>query len=249
MFSRCPSCESVYQLEASNLAEAAGVVRCGHCGKTFNALSHLFHKHPAPDQPALKGRGVPPLLDHATITQAELPGVELKTRDSAEPGPMLEFTANHSGPEQAWKARAWMLASLALAALLIGQLVLQWQDPQSRLAHWLAGDTASQEQVAAAELIQMTSRDMHRHPSLDDAIVISATMRNPSERTLAWPVLEVRLYDASQQILGARQLRPADYLANPNVRERGMTPELVVPVILEFVVGTTEPSGFDLRFL
>lgn len=249
MYSRCPSCESVYQLEAANLAEAAGVVRCGHCGKTFNALSHLFHSHPAPDQPSLKGSGMPPLLDQTTITQAELPGVELQAPDPVEPGPLLEFSFNQPGPDPGWKARVWMLASLVLGAMLIGQLSLQWQDPQSPLSSWWRSDPASQQQLAAAELIQMISRDMHRHPSLDDAIVISATVRNPSEHTLAWPVLEVRLYDASQQVLGARQLTPGDYLVNDNVRERGMAPELVVPVILEFVVGTTEPSGFDLRFL
>jgi predicted Zn finger-like uncharacterized protein len=249
MYSRCPSCETVYQLEAANLAEAAGVVRCGHCGKTFNALSHLFHGHPAPDQPSIKGSGVPPLLDQATITQTELPGVSLQAPDTTEPGPMLDFDFGQAGPMPGWKSRAWMLASLSLAVLLMVQLVLQWNDPQSRLANWSSGDSAWQQQMDAAGLIQLISRDMHRHPSLDDAIVISATVRNPSEHTLAWPVLEVRLYDASQQVLGARQLTPTDYLLSDTMRERGMAPELVVPVILEFVVGTTEPSGFDLRFL
>ena len=249
MYSRCPSCNSVYRLKAADLAEAAGVVRCGHCGKTFNALSHLFHQHPAANQPSIKGSGVPPLLDQNTITQAELPGIDLPAPNPTEPGPVLEFTLDQPGVDQRWRARSWMLASLTLGALLIGQLALQWQDPQSRLSNWWGSDGANHQQLNAAGVIQLISRDMHRHPSLDDAIVISATVRNPSEYTLAWPMLEVRLYDASQQVLGARQLAPAQYLVNDAARERGMPPEMLVPLILEFVVGTTEPSGFDLRFL
>jgi predicted Zn finger-like uncharacterized protein len=248
MYTRCPSCESVYPLQARNLAEAAGVVRCGHCGKTFNALSHLFEDHPEANQPALKGGGVPPLLEHASIAQRELPGVSLDHEERVSPGPALNFELAAPAEQTQQANRLWMLACVALLTVLLTQLLLQWRDPDSRLRLWSDASGQTARPVAAADVVQIISRDMHRHPTLDDAIVISATLRNPSQQTVAWPVLEVRLYDASQQVLGARRLEPAHYLVASTAVERGMAPDLVVPVIMEFVVGSTEPSGFDFRF-
>lgn len=248
MYARCPSCESAYSLKAANLAEAAGVVRCGHCGKTFNALSHLFETHPDTDQPALKGSGVPPMLEGGASTQPELPGVGFEPIDRLEAGPTLDFNLNVPGLGEAKLNRVWLAASMVLLGFLIIQIVLHWQAPESRLASWLANEDSAHRTLATADTVQIITRDMHRHPSLDDAIVISATLRNPGEQTLAWPVLEIRLYDASQQVLGARRLPPSAYLSSGAAVERGMAPELMVPVILEFVVGTTEPSGFELRF-
>jgi predicted Zn finger-like uncharacterized protein len=247
MFTRCPSCEAVFGLKATDLAAAAGVVRCGHCGKTFNALSHLFQDHPDTDATSLKGSGNPPLLEGASIAQPELPGVSLAPTERIEAGPRLDFSLAETGLSGPARQRAWMLGSLSLAAVLIVQLVVQWHNPDSILARWLKQEAAVQRHLAPAENIQIIARDMHRHPSLDDAIVISATLRNPGDQTLAWPVLEVRLYDASQQVLGARRLPPEAYLVSETIADRGMAPELIVPVILEFVVGSSEPSGFELR--
>jgi predicted Zn finger-like uncharacterized protein len=252
MYTRCPGCQSVYELDAKRLAEAAGVVRCGHCGKTFNSLSSLFTEHPRMNDAPLSGTGMPPLLDYRAIVQPELPGVSLVD----EPlDPVLEPTAasDNLGPtlnlpdigEYAGPASSiWAVASLALTLALVVQLAFQWPDLQS----WLGGDADGGAAINPREAIQITSRDMHRHPSLDDAVIVSATLRNRSEERLAWPVLEVRLYDASQQILGVRRLQPEDYLVNPDNADIGMPSELIVPVIIEFVVGTTLPSGFDFRF-
>jgi predicted Zn finger-like uncharacterized protein len=247
MHTRCPSCEAAYQLKAADLVAAAGVVRCGHCGKTFNAISHLFEDSPENGQPPLKGSGVPPLLEGASIAQPELPGVSLAAPARIEAGPKLDF----SWPEPAASARriqrAWLIGCLVLAGVLLAQLFGQWRAPDSAVAGWLNPGSSGQRQLAPGDNIQIIARDMHRHPSLDDAIVISATLRNPGDQTLSWPVLEVRLYDASQQLLGVRRLGPDAYLVSETVAERGMAPELIVPVILEFVVGSSEPSGFELR--
>lgn len=247
MFARCPSCDATFGLKAVDLAAAAGVVRCGHCGKTFNALSHLFQSHPGPNESSLKGNGIPPLLDGASTAQPELPGVSLGRPEPVEAGPLLDFADSESRLSEIGRQRLWILLSMLLAVGLIVQLAFQWQDPESALAAWMNQGVNAQRMLAPAEHVQIIARDMHRHPSLDDAIVISATLRNPGEQNLAWPVVEVRLYDASQQVLGVRRLPPEAYLVVDGQIDRGMSPNLIVPVILEFVVGSSEPSGFELR--
>jgi len=258
LYTRCTSCQSVYDLDAKTLAEAAGVVRCGHCGTIFNSLGSLFENHPGADEAPLSGAGMPPMLDHRAIEQPELPGVSLDdalgedldppANESLEDeaGPMFDLGPLDRDPAQT--SPIWSLASLALGLTLIVQLALMLNEPDSGLQRWLGASTGPTVASDPLEAIQITSRDMHRHPSLDDAVIVSATLRNRTETRLAWPVLEVRLYDRSQQVLGVRRLAPADYLANPENEELGMPTEVIVPVLFEFVVGTTLPSGFDFRF-
>jgi len=256
MFTRCPGCQSVYELDAARLAEAAGMVRCGHCGKTFNSLSALFEQHPDSSDEPLSGAGMPPILDYRAIIQPELPGVGdfaaslLEDAGSeqalAQRGPALDLPGL-AGDDQGHSS-LWRVASLTLGLLLVIQTVLIWNRPNSPLAQWLGETPGPTTPADVRQAIQITSRDMHRHPSLDDAVIISAMLRNTSAERLAWPVVEVRLYDASQQILGIRRLGPEMYLQNSDNVDLGMPNDLVIPVILEFVVGTTLPSGFDFRF-
>ena len=242
MYARCPACQSVYQLFANHLAEAAGTVRCGNCGKTFNALNELFEDHPGAAEKPLAGAGIPPLLEQRSTVQPELPGVSFAP-DRPPEAPILHFGDRDSdSPQRSWP---WMATSALLALVFVVQVLFYRSHPEFSQA--LAGQ-AQAAPVAAAERIQVLTRDLHRHPSLDDAIIISLTLGNPGEQPLVWPILEFRLFDATQQVLGVRRLEPAEYLDRPDRIDQGMPPDLVVPVIIEFVVGSTEPSGFEFRF-
>lgn len=251
MYTRCPGCQAGYELTAALLAEASGVVRCGNCGKTFNTLSHLFDESPDENAEPIRGAGMPPLLEHAELIQTELPVVVVEDFDEAAGSeevatedPQLELPE-----DRGWRApeRLWPAVSAVLLLLLLVQSWALWQTPGSPLAR-LAGSSSAEEVVDPNEAIQIISRDMHRHPSLDDAMVVSANLRNTGQFTIAWPVLEVRFYDASQQLLGVRRLQPEEYLHDERRVDGGMTPGTIAPLIMEFVVGVTEPSGFQIRF-
>src|SRR5690606_22160607 len=47
----------------------------------------------------------------------------------------------------------------------------------------------------AIQGLALVSRDIRKHPTVDGALLISATLANQSERTRAYPVLELRLSD------------------------------------------------------
>jgi predicted Zn finger-like uncharacterized protein len=42
MYTRCPSCHTVFHLHASQLTAARGQVRCGDCGEIFQSLDYLY---------------------------------------------------------------------------------------------------------------------------------------------------------------------------------------------------------------
>ncbi len=250
-YTRCPACQAVYELPARLLAEAAGVVRCGNCGKTFNSLSQLFEQHPDAADEALRGTGMPPMLEHPDMVQAELP-VEYFDEpedDSEETGPIEPLPGfENDSPESEGRRWLWPAISGALIVLLLVQLWALWQTPGSPVARWLGGSGQLDTGLDPNEAIQIVSRDLHPHPSLDDAVVISASLRNQADSSVPFPIIEVRFFDASQQVLGVRRLRPEEYIRDPDVVERGLPAGVVMPILLEFVVGTGQPAGFQMRF-
>lgn len=247
MYTRCPACEAAYELHPRELAEAAGVVRCSNCGKTFNSLAALFAEKPEEYMKPMRGRGMPPLLGHRIYQQHEIPGLD-------EAPPRLgvasdEADAAANTPEQRVPAektsdpRAWVAAAAALLILLIVQSV-GWFDT---LGQWFNFAT-SDNRVTPAESMALVSRDLHAHPSRDDAVIISATLRNQGTLPVDLPVLELRLFDSSNQMLGVRRFQPEEYLPASRPRDQKMAPGLDLPVILDVVVTGSQPAGFEFRF-
>lgn len=248
VFTRCPGCQAVYELDATILGAAAGVVRCGNCGKTFNTLSQLYPVYPDENSEPVSSGGMPPLLEHPELVQAELPVMVTDLEEeSDEDQTQTEQAIDTTAFELNNPVTLWASASAVLALALLVQTWMLWQAPNAPLAGWLGGGS---EEVHSDpnEAIQIVSRDMHRHPSLDDAIVVSASLRNQEQFEIDFPIMEVRFYDASEQVLGARRVRPEEYLHDPDLIARGMPSGTVIPLLMEIVIGSTEPSGFQIRF-
>ena len=251
MHTRCPACQSAFELTADHLAAAQGKVRCGECGRIFNALAHLFAEPPGVKTAPIEPSGELPLLQRQDIVQPHLPGLDgdqVLSEVDAGPAPLLfPDEAFNTRPEAGrWRA-GWILASLALGGLMAWQLVSLWQDEHS----WLNERNSGGDMISAAhagDALQILSRDLHRHPSLEDAMVLSLMVNNLEQQAVAWPVLDIRLFDASQQVLGARQLQPEEYLSAGQDRERGIQPGVLTPIIVEIVIGGSEPAGFELAF-
>ncbi|NBB93960.1 MAG: DUF3426 domain-containing protein [Gammaproteobacteria bacterium] len=248
MYTRCPACQAVYELRAGLLAEASGVVRCGNCGKTFNSLSELFERHPESDAEPLRGKGMPPMLEHPDMVQAELPVDTFDDDEGSEAAPLDWLESEPSSRAADARRLLWPSASAALLLLLLVQFWLLWQTPGSIVDRWLGGSSQPVGNLDPNQVIQIVSRDLHAHPSLDDAVVISASLRNQAEATVPFPIIEVRFFDASQQVLGVRRVTPEEYLGDPDRIERGLASGLMMPLLLEFVVGTSRPAGFQMRF-
>lgn len=248
MYTRCPACEATYELQVQELVEAAGVVRCSNCGKTFNSLAFLFAQRPEQDRSPLRGGGMPPLLGHRVFLQQEIPGLEDSPVPPARPKlasdgedevvPPDDFAAastpSRSGP--------WVTAAAALLLVLAAQLI--WLiDLPAQLS-----PVESQGPMAPQDAITLVARDLHPHPSLSDAVIISATLRNRIDSPIALPILEVRLYDTSNQVLGARRFRPAEYLPTARREDRQLPPGRDLPIIFEVMVTGSMPAGFEFRY-
>lgn len=253
LYTRCPACHTVFQLEAKHLAQAGGVAQCGGCRKVFNVLAALFDDWPtAQDTPASTG-GMPPVLPAPSQGSLNLPDpipddatpVIFDTESDADDGrPPVLVLDDSPAPPPAWHGYAWRAGAALLALGLVVQLISM--DSAQRAALFGAGAPAGPQ---GADAVQLVARDLHRHPSLDDAVVVSATLVNRAGHPVPYPVIEVRLFDASQQIIGVRRLEPDEYLSQDDAANGQMAPDVMLPVLLELVAGDGDPQGFEFRFL
>lgn len=59
MYTDCPACERQFRIHAEQLSAAQGLVKCGYCGETFNALERLRDK-PIPQSAEAKQTPIKP---------------------------------------------------------------------------------------------------------------------------------------------------------------------------------------------
>ena len=246
VFTRCEHCRAVLPVRFADLGQAGGMVRCGSCGRTLNALANLYPAFPDESTKPIAPSGMPPMLQpHVEQEQIIDSGA---TTDAAEVpadnrGPVLRLDLEPE-PAPGWMRLVWPVLGLILAAGLVLQFVgpEEWRLDPAVLG---LGEAAL---PAAGDAVQLVSRDMHPHPSLNDAFVISAVLVNRSGRTVPWPNIELKLSDASQQTVARKRLAPSDYLSDDADLDDGLAPDVRLPVVLEMAVESSRPSGFSMTF-
>ncbi len=61
MYTQCPECSAAFRVTANDLKQAAGKVRCGGCGRAFDALEFLSEQLPAGESSGGAGPKLPEL--------------------------------------------------------------------------------------------------------------------------------------------------------------------------------------------
>lgn len=209
MFTQCPHCLTLYEPRAAQLAEGRGQLRCGVCERPFDALEFLS------DEPIYaRSAGVPLGGEAPRIIPEEIPEQgELFRGVSTLPG-----FARRGMRGMATGTRWWMAAG-ALGLLLMAQIVLAQREQLAADPGWRPWLARLCERVGctlqpmhAPERIELTARDVRPHPSVDGALLISATLRNDSAFPVAWPVMELTLQELSGERVALRRFRAAEYL-------------------------------------
>lgn len=248
-FTRCDHCSAVLPVTFEELGKAGGMVRCGSCGRTLNALARLETGVPGTDGRAIHPDGMPPILqprveqEQILASGAEKPETTEDDPDP-EPGPVLHLDLEPD-PPPLWARVVWPL----LALLMLAAVALQLFGPERWRVDVDWPGFGAEPLVPVADAIQLVSRDMHPHPSLDDAVIVSAVMINRAAQAVPWPDIEIRLFDASQQPVGRRRLEPSDYLDEGVSIDRGLAPDVRVPLVLEMTTGASRPVGFSMSFV
>ena len=157
-----------------------------------------------------------------------------------------------SSGEQRWP---WIVAGALLALLLVMQLGWAERDPLIRnptVGGWLRSSCTvlgcELPLVAAPQQIQLLASNVQAHPSVANALMISASVRNNAAFAQPYPILTITLSDAQGQRIAMRRLRPDEYLDDPAILRRGLTPGASAVLLLEVEDPGDKAVAFEFGF-
>lgn len=258
MFTRCPGCHTVHPLNAGLLAQGNGLYRCGKCGKVSNALQNLFDSWPeAGDKPSSDGVASrqPPVLE----TKLELHAAAEDDGRGPLPEDMPPLPADidlqgepvdHSRGRKVWTAAAIVMVAVTMLNLFFvsGDALLAQPSIRSALQKVGAMDAPPEPVYRNLELLHLASSEMHSHPTLDETLVLNATIVNRADKKQPFPALQVTLFDAQNQPLASRLFSPHEYLPPTSGSDPGMPPGAYLPVIMELLDPGDHAVGFEMKF-
>lgn len=279
MYCQCPHCLTVYRLLAAELAAGRGQARCSSCGEDFDALATITDElPPEPIQrlPLIEREARPPGLSQAVLRPRQwqpplfTPGGQAAAGAAAgatdtgmtatgPAAPADDFLRRHRARPRTARTWPWRLAAGLLAVALLAQVA--WAE-RSRLlgidtyrqwavaaCDWLGCHIADPDAAPPRPDLVMVSRDIRKHPNVEDALLINALISNRSGHNQPWPMLELRLSDLDERPMAMRRFLPRDYLSDPQRIGRGMPPDTTLPVELEVLDPGSEAVNFEFRLL
>lgn len=246
MFTQCPHCLTLYEPRAAQLAQGRGQLRCGVCERAFDALEFLS------DEPIYaRGVAVAPSDEAPRIIPEEIPEQGELFQGMAT----LPAFARGAARSVTGVGGRWWTAAVLLGLLLATQMVLAqrnqlaadpgWQPWLTRLCARIGCTLAPWD---APSQVQLTARDVRPHPSVDGAMLITATLRNGSAFPVAWPVMELTLLDLAGKRVALRRFRPPEYLGGAP-RAEALAPGQSATATLEVADPGKQAIAFAFEFL
>lgn len=149
---------------------------------------------------------------------------------------------------------AWGAGSILLTLALLAQGMLSRQaiagfPPLRAFAESvcnIAGCTMPLPRESAS--LSLVSRDVQPHPSVEGALLISATMINRASHPQEWPMLEITLADLNGNLLTMRRFGPEVYLSSGIDRAAGMPPNTPIHVVFETEDPGDDAVAFEFQF-
>lgn len=242
MYAQCPECLTIFTLDATTVAQARGSVGCGHCGASFDSLATLTEDlppEPFDTLPLHPSSPAPPVLMMA-VFRPQTPQQGLFEDTAGAPATVTPSFARMRRIARPRHALRWALGCLLLSLCLAGQLAWAQRGdllagPQTgpMLRHACAWLHCTLPLRSAPAQLQLLSRDVRPHPSVPDALLISATVRNDAAFTQPFPVLSITLSDLDDNRIAMRRFRPADYIHDTRARAAGLAPGATAALVFE----------------
>ncbi|MDY6829514.1 MAG: zinc-ribbon and DUF3426 domain-containing protein [Pseudomonadota bacterium] len=261
METRCPGCQTRYEVTELQLSAALGQVRCGLCHRVFNARQ----QSPEPctvaepannDQPG-EGNMKPAPLQTPVSRRARAMALPATPEQRQHWEALSRLDLEPDGPSAKPTPSKRVLVLCALATLTLGA---QWgyfernwllSHPHTRpgleaLSTWLGQDLPSPVAMEFVEVVRLATSIIQagRGVALDLVLLNRAATPQP------YPALLVQYLDAEQQATAARTLPPQRYVRGELSVSAGIPPQTAVHVHLELAPPAADaPARVSLGLL
>ena len=276
MITYCPSCRTHFRVHAEQLAARAGQVRCGKCGRVFDALEHLIKETaparaslPKPESEAMRAdaSNIEPAPGSAT---REAPELASETPEAAillepaiaEPENAESVTASGASafgfgpvaaatPARRWP---WLLGALLLLLILLAQAAYHYRSvitlrfPETRPYAAVLCATLNCELPLPRSIEQMTieASDLQADTINSNVMVLSATLKNRAIVNQQYPSLDLTLTDAQDQPVVRRVLAPQDYLGKAVNVQAGFAGDSEIEIKVYIEGSRVKATGYRL---
>ena len=195
-----------------------------------------------------------------TSPDEDLPQLVFAPRFARDPAGKTSQKATRAAPRRTRAASGerrwpWVLACALLSSLLLVQLAWAERDVLIRnpvAGGWLRGSCAvlgcALPLLAAPSRLRLIASNVQAHPSVPNALMISASVRNEAVFAQPYPVLTITLLDAQGRRLAMRRLQPAEYLDDLAILHRGLAPGASAVVVLEVEDPGDKAVAFEFGF-
>jgi len=262
MFTQCPECLTVYTLAPETLAKGRGSVRCTHCSAVFDALRTLTDSLPSgvmrldahPATPELPDLDMPVMRPSAEVETPPI-GDLFAQQAEAEPAHAPEFTRTRATPTRVstwpWRVGVALLIPLLLAQVGYAERFELLRNGMTR--PWLERACTILDctlpLVHDAEGLVLLSRDVRPHPSVGNALIISATLRNNADHVQAFPTVEITLTDLNEHRIAMRRFRPQEYVGDSRTIHAGLASGASTALVFEVADPGKSAVAYEFRFL
>ncbi len=257
MYTRCPWCQTIYNLTPAQLKARQGLVRCGQCSKVFQADQHMVTR--LPRAPAGKQAPAPAKPSGAPRPPARpAPAARAEHALLPDPIPLISDLSFPSAPAaRATRTGFWIAGSAILLVMLIGQLLFfypgdiappeaPWRPAVARLCERLGCSLAPRQNLSHIELVETR---VAPHPQYDKALRIHATLVNRADAVQPFPLMEVSLTNINGLTVARRDFAPAEYLENPAQAREGMPSHVAMAVQLDITHPDRRALGYEIQLL
>ncbi len=173
--------------------------------------------------------------------------------DAPISGVAFELAAERAARSRSRSSRLWGLWCAIAGLTLVGQWFAREHDQMARnasLEPWVARVCqvfgCRIELPIELDKIQLVSRSIEPHPSVEGALLISATLQNQAEFPQPHPVVEIAMADLSGRAVAMRRFLPAEYLENTD--PQGMIPGHLLPLVFEVIDPGSNAVAFEFEF-
>lgn len=260
---QCPECGTRFKASQTQLEAHQGMVRCGHCQATFNAMQHLYDDQPSPQLSLL-----------IETEKSEQTFVEAEPDDNKVVETIADTTAPLSSPltltqqysilkaddevsnqtiqkklRWLWAIGAFLLTMILLAQasyFLRVELAARLPGLKPALTTYCIWLKCSIPLPKKADLISIESSDLEASPAQANVIALNAILRNRAPYAQAYPNLELTLTDTTDMALARRIFQPAEYLKPGEDESHGLSPGREISIKLHLDTTDLKPTGYRL---
>jgi hypothetical protein len=176
------------------------------------------------------------------------------TRPASPTRRLPSFARTADGAARPARERWLIVAVLALAVLLVLQLLLadrarlaanaQWRPLLATLCGALRCELPPWREPSAFTLLQ---RDVRQHPTRPGALRVSATFRNDARWSQPWPRLQLTLSDVNGRAAGQRRFEAQEYLGGTPGQAELASGESAT-VAMDILEPAPQIVAYDFRF-